>query len=295
MDITNMIYFSTVCKYKNITKAAESLHISQSSLSRRIVSIEDELGVQLLIRSGGYFEITPAGKAFLDEAEEIIKRQAKLIKRIDQFKYDGSLRIGFSQVLYLHPFVDLISEVKRHHPETKIIYIENQIAKNVSALREGSLDIVYATRGEIDGIPDVSFITLAENDLAFLVPKGHRLWNNRSISNEDIKGERICIIKDSVHTTLTASKSSDSLKRLGFQLDTFENVHYCNSTIEVLMYVATFDCLGLSCTLPSAEFSLYPDKIKNIRIDTPHVNYGDLVLAYRTDDTAAENFIKSLL
>lgn len=84
MDITNMIYFCTVCKYKNITKAAEALHISQSALSRRIVALEDELGVQLLARSGGYFELTPAGKVFWGEAEELINRHGKLVKRIDR-------------------------------------------------------------------------------------------------------------------------------------------------------------------------------------------------------------------
>lgn len=169
------------------------------------------------------------------------------------------------------------------------------MVKNANGLRDGTLDIIYVTRGEIDGIPGISFITLAENDLTFLVPKGHPLWNNRSISHDDIKGEPICVIKESSHSALTASKSVDALSKLGLPLEAFENIHYCDSTIEVLMYVCTFGCLGLGCTLPSAEFSMYPDKIKNIRLDYPHINYGDLVLAYRTEDTKAENFIKSVL
>lgn len=295
MDITNMIYFCTVCKYKNITKAAEDLHISQSALSRRIVAIEDELGVQLLTRSGGYFELTPAGKAFWEEAEELIKRHGKLVKRIERYKYNGELRVGFSQLLYLRPLIDFVSEARKHNPEARIIFRENTMVKNAKGLRDGELDIIYATRGEIDGIPGISFITLAENDLTFLVPKGHRLWNNRSISHEDIKGEPICVIKESSHTALTASKSVDALNRQGLPLETFEKIHYCDSSIEVLMYVCAFGCLGLGCTLHSAEFSMYPDKIKSISLDYQHVNYGDLVLAYRTEDVKSEKFIKSIL
>lgn len=50
MDIRVLKYFVAVAKEKNITRAAESLHLSQPSLSKQLINLEDELGKQLLIR-----------------------------------------------------------------------------------------------------------------------------------------------------------------------------------------------------------------------------------------------------
>lgn len=50
MDIRVMKYFVTVAKEENITRAAESLHITQPSLSKQLIELENELGRQLLIR-----------------------------------------------------------------------------------------------------------------------------------------------------------------------------------------------------------------------------------------------------
>ena len=65
-------YFLTVAKEENISKAAETLHITQPTLSRQLCDLEEELGVQLLIRGKRKTTLTDAGLLLRKRAEEII-------------------------------------------------------------------------------------------------------------------------------------------------------------------------------------------------------------------------------
>jgi DNA-binding transcriptional LysR family regulator len=151
MDISNMNCFVTVCKYKNITKAAEVLHISQSALSRRIMSMEEELGVQLLIRGGGYLEITPAGHVFLEEAERAIRKYNQLEKKLEKFKYGNAIVIGIYRNLDLRLLIERIEKAKFLNNELEFFYKENSLKYNTEELINGNVDIIYTTRGEVGG------------------------------------------------------------------------------------------------------------------------------------------------
>lgn len=61
LDIRQLKYFSEVVKHKSITKAAETLHISQPALSKMIKGLEDELGMTLIVRTNKTSNVTDAG------------------------------------------------------------------------------------------------------------------------------------------------------------------------------------------------------------------------------------------
>ena len=61
MDLRTLFYFVTVAKEESITRAANSLHITQPTLSRQIKDLEEELGVKLFTRSNHHIHITEAG------------------------------------------------------------------------------------------------------------------------------------------------------------------------------------------------------------------------------------------
>ena len=62
MEIRQLQYFLEVAKQKNMTKAAEVLHISQPALSKMVKNLEEELGMTLIIRSNKSSEVTDAGR-----------------------------------------------------------------------------------------------------------------------------------------------------------------------------------------------------------------------------------------
>ena len=58
MEIRVLQYFMAVARHENITKAAEELHLTQPTLSRQLSDLEDELGVQLLVRGKRKTQLT---------------------------------------------------------------------------------------------------------------------------------------------------------------------------------------------------------------------------------------------
>ena len=77
MNLRILNYFLTVVREKNITKAAEILHITQPTLSRQLIQLETELGVKLFDRDKHKFALTPSGQFLVERAREILNMVEK--------------------------------------------------------------------------------------------------------------------------------------------------------------------------------------------------------------------------
>src|SRR3546814_17050701 len=74
MEFRQLRYFVAAAEYGNIGTAAQRLNVSQPPVSRQIQALEDELGVQLLVRTTKGVSLTAAGRSFLDDARVILTR-----------------------------------------------------------------------------------------------------------------------------------------------------------------------------------------------------------------------------
>ena len=72
MELRQLEYFQMVAKTNSITRAAEQLHVSQSTVTLAIQKLEDELGSPLLDRSQKQLFLTPEGKAFLQKVSDAL-------------------------------------------------------------------------------------------------------------------------------------------------------------------------------------------------------------------------------
>ncbi len=80
MNIQNLRYFAIVAKLENVSKAAELMHTSQSSISKNIFALEEELGVRLFDRHGKKLVINDAGKRFLQSCDRILQETETVSK-----------------------------------------------------------------------------------------------------------------------------------------------------------------------------------------------------------------------
>lgn len=96
MDIRVLQYFLAVAREESITKAAESLHMTQPPLSRQLKDLEDELGKQLLIRGSKKVTLTDDGILLRQRAGELIDLMEKTKNEIMSTDYDicGDVHIG---------------------------------------------------------------------------------------------------------------------------------------------------------------------------------------------------------
>ena len=97
MDIRVLQYFLAVAREESITKAAESLHMTQPPLSRQLRDLEEELGKTLLIRGGKKVTLTEDGMLLRKRAEEMIdlmeKTRAELASSDDFFQQPAARTI----------------------------------------------------------------------------------------------------------------------------------------------------------------------------------------------------------
>ena len=73
MMLRQIQHFQTIVQENSFTEAAELSHISQSGISQSIKALEDEIGVQLIVRKNRSFELTEAGKHFIVSSENLEK------------------------------------------------------------------------------------------------------------------------------------------------------------------------------------------------------------------------------
>lgn len=292
MDILNMEYFIAVCNYRNITKAASILHLSQSALSRRIQSLEEELGLTLLVRGGHYIELTPAGERFLKECEKIVGRQKRLLMDLELYRHEGSIRLGYAPGIYMPGLLRLVMLLRKRQPEIAFQFVGNSMYYMVQDLIQGKLDLIYTTYGEVEALPHIRHMTLVENALSVLVPRDHPLGKKSTLSCQDLMGAPLCMEDAERSSLTTAARVLEWLDENGMDS---ANVTLLSSASEVLLHVVSGRGLGLTGIYVRGETSPHSDYVKNIPLlEGQQLRYGDFVLAYREDNPTAVEFMEKL-
>lgn len=142
MDLENVQIFLDVIKSGNITRAASLHYISQPALGKRLVSLEKELGVELLQRGKGQaqIKITPAGYAFLDIAERLILlyHQALAIKNTENRTY---LTVGCIRSAHREVFPPILAYLKTMHPDICLSIEDHHTAEIIPLLENHRIDV----------------------------------------------------------------------------------------------------------------------------------------------------------
>lgn len=118
MDIRVLRYFLAVAKEGNITKAAEVLHITQPTLSRQIMELEEKLGTILFTRGKRQVTLTPQGILFQQRAREIIALVEKTERDMSESMdvVNGTVGIGCVETMASQLLPELIGEFSRTWP-----------------------------------------------------------------------------------------------------------------------------------------------------------------------------------
>lgn len=120
MELRVLKYFLTVSQEENITRAAQILHITQPTLSRQLMQLEDELGVKLFERSSHSIILTGDGLLLKRRAQEIVSLAEKTKKElIFEKQLSGEIEIGSGEFKSFSIFADIISEFSLQNPNVR--------------------------------------------------------------------------------------------------------------------------------------------------------------------------------
>ncbi len=122
MNFQNIEYFLTVVEYRSFSKAAESLFISQQSLSENIRRLEDEVGTPLLLR-GKTVSLTPAGECFASGGRKILSTQDKMLREISIITNTTRCKVVLGVAPFdLPPFLPMaLGRFSHKYPEYELV------------------------------------------------------------------------------------------------------------------------------------------------------------------------------
>ncbi|MFZ4614895.1 MAG: LysR family transcriptional regulator [Rectinemataceae bacterium] len=178
MELRHLRYFVAVARRGSFVKAAEALNISQPPLSRQIRELENEIGTELLDRSGKRSRMTLAGEYFLSAAESILEglaascRTAKIIGD----SRTGDLKIGCVTFLLETVLLPLLGEFRENFPGTKLDIMSMSTEEQQRALRAGSIDVGIVGSWMDD--PELDFSILIDECLSLVFPPGYCRGND---------------------------------------------------------------------------------------------------------------------
>jgi len=142
MEIRVLKYFLTIAREENITRAAEQLHITQPTLSRQIMQLEEELGVRLFQRNRVNVVLTEEGRLLRRRAQEILELADKAEQEIIQNRETvaGEIGIGCGETRNMECLSRLMATFRNKYPDVVFnIYTAN--ADDVKErLENGTLD-----------------------------------------------------------------------------------------------------------------------------------------------------------
>lgn len=186
MELRVLRYYLAVCQEKNITKAAESLHIAQPSLSTQMKDLERELGVTLFERGHRQIQLTEEGYYLRDRAQEMIAMADQTEQVIQSSKLiTGTLRIGAGQSIAMKRIMEVISKIAHEQTDVNFQFIDGNADEIEAKVNAGVLDygVVMGDRP----LEDFESLILPErNEFVAMLNKKHPLTSKEKITPEDI-------------------------------------------------------------------------------------------------------------
>lgn len=187
MKLFQLEYFQAVCLHNSVTKAAQMLHVSQSSISFAIRDLEDEFGVSLFSRVKQRLILTSEGEYFLKNINKILGQTYALEQNmLDLGQTQKHLRIAVPPISGTFAFIPLYMAYVEQYPSSNIQIIESGSRNNMLGVVDERYDIILANTVHIEN-NQVNYLPLQEVDIVLCVSPHHPLAQEKVITAELLK------------------------------------------------------------------------------------------------------------
>lgn len=176
MDINNLKAFIEVAELGSFSLAADSLHLTQPAISKRIAVLESELGTRLFDRIGRQVSLTEGGQALLPRARHMLDEMADMRRSLANLKEEvaGTLNMGTSHHIGLRRLPPILCQYSTQYPgvQLDIRFMDSEGA--CSAVEQGRLELGIVTLPTRPA-PNLELIPLWEDPLYFVASPDHPL------------------------------------------------------------------------------------------------------------------------
>ncbi|MCM2495432.1 LysR family transcriptional regulator [Burkholderia glumae] len=177
MELRHLRYFLAVAEEGQFTRAAERLAMQQPPLSQQIRLLEEEIGFDLFVRLPRGVALTPAGRAFAQNAGlvlDTLQQGVAHARRIARGEL-GAIAVGLTSSAGFHPLTtDAIRAFRAANPGIEIALSERNAAELIEGLSHGQLQVAFL-RKPVDAPSGVAFEQMLDEPMVAVLPVGHRL------------------------------------------------------------------------------------------------------------------------
>ena len=190
MELRVLRYFLAVAREENITAAANSLHLTQPTLSRQLRDLEEELGQKLLIRGNHRMILTAEGMRLRKRAEEIVAMADKTEEEFRSMKgaLSGDIYIGGGETDAMNLIAAVCRELQEEHPGIRYHLFSGNAQDVTERLDKGLLD--FGLLIQPTDIAKYDCLSLPTKDTwGVILRRDSPLAAKQSIRAEDLAGE----------------------------------------------------------------------------------------------------------
>lgn len=225
-DTTSLALFVNAVDLGSISKAAEISHIALAAASRRIAMLEHHYRVKLLTRTSRGVEPTPAGRAALQQARQMLNLMQKLDADLGDYArgVKGHLRIHANMSALAQFLADDFASFATDHPDVRLDLEERLSSEIAQSIRDGSADIGIVVEGE--SYEDLTLLDYRQDNLVAILPVTSTL-RQRSIEFAELLRYDFVALESSTALTrrlLLEALGKGRTLRLRVQVRSFEAV-----------------------------------------------------------------------
>ncbi len=288
INLEMLQYFQYIARYRNITKAAKHFYISQSTLSRNIIALENELSVKLFERSNKQMELTEAGKVLYAECDLLMKHMEIVIGNVQSADRgnSGILRITSPGKL-CQVLSDALTFMQDKYPSIKLIVESYDFNEIPCAVQYSIYNLGFTYDFAASGYEDLESITVGTDCFSLAVPSKFFENPTKKMIPEVVK---------SLPLILPSYIEPPFLKLILHELQNFAGVKKINTT-----YVNTTDSVMLEASL-GLGYGIVPASLTKSKSGNENISYIDLddfsakcsiVMLYKKSNTS--ELVKSFI
>ena len=199
MNLENMKCFISLAECLNFTRAADKEHITQTSMSRKISSLEEELNVRLFYRNNHSVVLTDAGREFYIQAQRLLEAYNASIETVQNIHqgFTRSLKIGVGiyESELLSPF---LGTYVSDHPDLRITCLQYSYRELLKRFEQNLLDVIITSDQFLAGIQKEYFnaAMIYEHDWRLAICRESPLASLERISSSDLENEVLITMYD---------------------------------------------------------------------------------------------------
>ncbi len=224
MDINDLKAFLAVAKTASFSLAGEQLHLTQPAVSKRVASLEEELGTRLFDRISRKISLTEAGHQLLPRAEQMLYELEDIRRSISNLtgEVSGTLTMGTSHHIGLRRLPPALKRYSKRFPQVQldIRFMDSETA--CSAVHQGALELAIVTL-PTEPIANLTTQAIWHDPLQFVVSHEHPLARRKSISLSDLAKHPAVLVAKGTYTRRILEQA---LEPLGIKLKTGMETNY---------------------------------------------------------------------